>query len=133
MQLLTVSCEQKAHVVPHFYFLDLLNVITLFTMPWTSGHANDITWPKVMLHLILIVLSWQMLWCHWGYCWHHMTPTLVSMVSDDQRSHVTPFEHLDWRNAIESLFIPLKSCVTNACTNVFHFQIILDYDLSILT
>ena len=72
---------------------------TLFWSSWantcscTIDNPIGITWcqcqnqmhhmmKKVMLHLILIIFTKQMQWCHWWCHWHHMV--LVPMASHDQ-------------------------------------------------
>ena len=31
------------------------------------------TGTKVMWHLYIMLSTWQMQWCHWQHCWHHVT------------------------------------------------------------
>ena len=50
--------------------------------------------PVPMLHLILIVLTEGMRWCHWQHHWHHLISGVVPMVSHGQTSHITP--HFDY-------------------------------------
>ena len=77
----------KCLVAPMFDHLDLGNVLVTFIM-WSISYdtdigVTDVTWPKVMLHLILIILTQK---CsgtthdtigviqYWHWCqWHHMT------------------------------------------------------------
>ena len=51
---------------------------------WCWWQWHDMT-KKVMLHLILIVLTKGMQWCHWQSCWHHVTPVAMPVVSHDQK------------------------------------------------
>ena len=92
MMLTMVSNDKKIHITPHFDHLDLRNVVVSFAMSSashdTSTDASGITWPEVILHLILILISGQecngaiddsgsSMWC-WCQCqWHHMTKSYV--------------------------------------------------------
>ena len=65
---------------------------------------------KVMLHLLLIILTYEIQWCHIWCHQHEAMP--VPMVSHD---HVAPhFDFLNLRNAMVPLMIPPTSCGTNA-------------------
>ena len=67
---------------------------------------------KVMLHLILIISTIGMQWCHWWCYQHHMMLTLSPMASHDQKSHVTPhFSYLDLKNAMVALIALASLCV----------------------
>ena len=69
---------------------------TSFWLSWLHKCSNviddaiDMTWcwcwcqlhlmtKKVMLHLLFIILTNQMDWCHWWHCWHHVTLPPASM------------------------------------------------------
>ena len=86
--------DQKSHITPHFDHLDLINAVVSFTISLASCYANTgamgITWcwclcqrnhmtRKLMWHLLLIILTQQMEWCHWWHCLHHVTPTPASV------------------------------------------------------
>ena len=74
------SCQwhhmTKSHIAPHFGHLDLKE----------GSDAIDDT--RVMLHLITIIITLEMQWCHW---WHL-------------------YNHLDLRNALMPLLMLLASC-----------------------
>ena len=71
-----------------------------------------------MLHLILVILTQGMQWCHWCCCWSQVMPIPEPVVSHDQKSHVAPhFSFLDLRNAMVPVMTPLASCHTNTNTN----------------
>ena len=56
---------------------------------------------KVMLHLILIVLTWGISWWYWEFWQHYVIPTTVGMALHHQKCHVAPnFCHVYLRNAI---------------------------------
>ena len=40
---------------------------------------------KVMFHLILIILTKEMEWCHWWFHWYHIMLMLVPRISHDQK------------------------------------------------
>ena len=51
------------------------------------------------LHLILIILTKGMHWCHWQCHQHHVMPMPVPIVSYEQRNHIAPhFDCPDLRN-----------------------------------
>ena len=63
-----------------------------------------------MLHLILIILTLGMQWCHWQCHPHHMMTKLVPIASPDRKYHVAPhFYCLELRNSIVSLTMHLAS------------------------
>ena len=67
-----------------------------------------------MLHLILIILTKQIQWCHW---WCH-GQTLMPMTSHDQYSYVvSPFHHLNPTSGMVSLMTLLASCDTDNSMN----------------
>ena len=56
---------------------------------------------KVLLHLILNILTYEMWWCHWWYHQYHLTLTLVPMVLHEQKVILDLiFSHLDLNNVM---------------------------------
>ena len=71
--------------------------------------------PKVILHLLSIVLPWEVQWFNSCGHQHHMMLTLAPMASQDQESHVAcHFKWFDLRNATVPLLIVLTLCDTGA-------------------
>ena len=67
---------------------------------------------KMMVHLILIILSQGMQWCHRWWCWHHAMPIPAPMLSHDKKSHVSPhFNCFDLRKAV----VPLTTLGIMCC------------------
>ena len=64
---------------------------------------------------ISIWLFWPMkMQCwHWWHYWHHVMLLLAPVVSHDQQSCHTSFDHLDLRNAVVPL---IRQASFNACT-----------------
>ena len=62
---------------------------------------------KIILHLILIVLTGEMQWCHWWCYQHHLMLRLALMVLHDQENY---FNYLDPRNAMVPLTMLLELC-----------------------
>ena len=60
------SHSERRYVAPHFEHHDVKNSVVPFMMPLTShdANANSITYPKVTLHLISIILASGMQWGH---------------------------------------------------------------------
>ena len=96
---------QKSSVAPYLVHLDLRNAMVPSTTTSvscdTDVNASGITWPKVTLHLIMIILTKQVQWCHWGQCFHNVIWIPISMASHGQKSHVTsPCDQLDPTNGM---------------------------------
>ena len=102
----------------------LLWAPVLAPVPSATGNVIDVMWcqyqwyhitKKVMLHLNLIVLTWEMQWCHWRDHWHHFMPMLAAVVSDDHKRHVAPhFNHFDPKNVFVLMMIPYTLCNAGA-------------------
>ena len=89
-----VSYNQKSHAAFHFD-LDLRNTMLPLMTPLELDHvdagSNGIIWSKKsMLHLIWIILTSRIQWCHWKHKWHYMMP--IPMVSHDQKSCSISFQ-----------------------------------------
>ena len=74
---------------------------TTWCWHWCQWHQMI---KKVILHLSLIVLTWEIQWFHWWSYHQHVVLTLVLMAYHDQWSPVAPhFSFLDLRNAVVAL------------------------------
>ena len=74
-------------------------LILPFSMRWHLCQWHHMT-KKVILHLICIVLSWQMQLFHWWSYQHHVMLLVAPMASHDQESPIAlHFNWLDLRNA----------------------------------
>ena len=73
---------------------------------------------QVMLHLILITLTYGIQWCHLWCHWHHVTPMPVLVVSHHPKSEIAPhFEYLGLRNVMVPLMVQSASCDTDSGAN----------------
>ena len=110
-----VSHAQKPHWIS--FWLSWPN-----TYNWAIDGTISIMWlwywcqwdhstKKGTLHIILIVLTLQIQWCHWQCNQHHMTPMLVTVISQEQKCHVELcFDYLYLINVLVLLTVPLVLC-----------------------
>ena len=101
-----VSPDQWGHVALHFRHLDLRNIMLPLVMQLASHETctNGVIWPKIMLHFILIILTWGMhsmpLWMLLVSCDADTSANVIT----DQKSHMSPhFDHLDLRKTMVPL------------------------------
>ena len=108
------SHEQRSHIVPYFVLSWLKKWMLQLTMPfgirwhWCQWHHMM---KKVILHLISIVLTWEMWWFHWWCHQYHVMLTLAPMASYNQESLVAPhFNCLALWNTMVPLLMLLVLC-----------------------
>ena len=83
---------------------------------------------KVMLHLILIILTKGMQWCHWWCCLHCLIWILTPVMSHCQIHDVAPhFKYLGLRNAMVPLTILLACYGADTTANGVNVQKVILY------
>ena len=103
------SCDQGNHAASQFDCLKkwMVTLTMPFGIRWHWYQWHDMT-QKVTLHIIMIVLTWKMQWLYWWCHQHPVMPTLASVTSHDQESHVAlHFNCCDLRNAMVVLMMLL--------------------------
>ena len=123
------SHDQKSHVAPDSdsWPKNTMVPLAVSLVSW-DAKANGLTWQKVMLCLILIVLTKGMQWCNWQCHWHHRLP--VPVVSHRQKSHRGPhFNHLHLGNAMGPLkMVPASNDADGNASGIMMKITIASYD-----
>ena len=113
--LVPMAChDQKRHFAPHLNCLNVRNTVVpltvLFGLRWCLCQWHCMN-QKVILHIISVVLSWEMQWFHLCCCLLHVMLTFGPMTLHDQEGQVAPhFNCLDLWNAMVPLMMLLALC-----------------------